>query len=131
MSCWVLLADQTTRPNPRHITTLMRTRVVLLHDLQYLFIAMRIRNWIHWLDLSTAAGVLTVTVQASLGGVVFADYAAGGTATLRITERLVTNITSIRWIALHAIIHTTNLDNRWTLLQLHNGALFTRLMVRI
>ena len=93
---------------------------------------MGIRNRIHRFYFSTASGVLSISVQASLSWIIIlTNKPCGRTSTLWISKRFVT-IASIWGITLHAIvIHCANFNNGWTLLQLHYGSFFPRLMVWI
>ena len=50
--------------------------------------------------------------------------------TLRVSERFVT-IACIRRITLHPVIHSSDLDDGGTLLQLHDGSFLARLVVRV
>jgi len=103
--------------------------VVLLHDLQDLLTSMRVRDWIHRFYLSTASRVLTISVQATLRWVIVMDT-TGWTSTLWVSERFIA-IASIRWITLHSVVHSSDLDDRGTLLELHDGSFLAWLVVWI
>ena len=90
--------------------------VVFLHDLQDLFTSMGVRYRIHRFYFSTASRVLAITVQASLRRIVIsAMNATSGAPTLRVSERFIA-VASVRWITLHSIVHSSDLDDGGTLL---------------
>lgn len=105
--------------------------VVFLHNLQDLFTSVCVWDWIHWFDLSTASRMFSISVQASLCGIIIRTMnASSRTSTLWVTERFIT-ITCVRRITLHSIVHASDLDYRGTLFQLHDGAFLAWFMVWI
>lgn len=72
---------------------------------------MGVRYWVHWFYLPIALCVLTVSVQTALCWIIIRSVdATDWTPTLRISEGFIT-VTGIRWITLHSVVDSTNLDN--------------------
>lgn len=74
-----------------------------------------------------------MTIEAPLRGIVIRSSCmnpTSRTATLRISKGLVA-VSSVGGVALQAIIHAANLDDRWRLFKLHDSSFFPGLVVRI
>lgn len=93
----------------------MRRRVVFLNDFEDLVASLLVRYRVHWLYLPTTARIFLMTIEAPLRGIVIRSSCmnpSSRTATLRISKGLVA-VSSVGGVALQAIIHAANLDDRW------------------